>query len=361
MTVVWYEVVPPELRSDRLTDTWVIVAEERSARPRDYRFRPEPKPAEQRTACAFCPGNEAMTPPETWALRDAGRENGPGWRVRVVPNKFPMLGPLGNPAPLGYALRRLAGVGSHEVVVEVPDHGKGHRARTPRAWADLGLALQARLRALAADPRVQYVLAFKNAGQASGASLEHPHSQVLAMPVVPDRVRRELQGLEHHHRMTDRCLLEDMLREELDGKARIVEAQDDFVLLCPFAARFPYELLLAPRTHAPRFEDAPRPQVEAFGMALGRALARLEAALQGSPFESYHFALHTAPAREKAEAYHWHCEVMPSLAFYAGFEKGTGMFVNHLGPERCAAELRALAFDAATPVDDDGSVANEPG
>lgn len=335
--------VPPELRSDRLTDTWVILAEERRGRPLDYRLRPEPKPPEDRAACPFCPGHEAMTPPETWALRDDGAAaDGPGWRVRVVPNKFPMLGPIGNPAPLGYALRHLQGVGLHEVVVETPRHPHPHRARTPREWADLALALQARLRALAQDPRVQYVLAFKNAGPASGASLEHPHSQVLAMPVVPDRVRRELDGLRHHHRMANRCLFEDVLQEELDAKARIVAQDDAFVLLAPFAARFPYELLLAPKAHAPRFEALAPEQVEAFGRALGQALARLEGVLGGKPLESYHFALHTAPPREKAEEYHWHCEVMPSLAFHAGFEKGTGMFVNHQGPERCAEQLRAV-------------------
>lgn len=332
----------PELRSDRLTDTWVILAEERQARPLEFRLRTEPaEPGRRPAVCPFCPGNEALTPPESFALRDAGEADGPGWRVRVVPNKFPALGPSGNPVPLGHVLRHMQGVGAHEVVVDVPEHAQLRKERSPRAWAELALALQQRLRALALDPRVAYVLAFKNEGPASGASLSHPHSQLLALPLLPERVAREVQALEEHHRRSQRCLLEDMLAEELDEKARVVEADEEYVCVAPYAARFPYEMLLAPRAHAGRFEDAPRPLVEAFGRALGRALTRLEGVLQGSGLESYHFALHTAPARSRAERYHWHCEVMPSLAFHSGFEKGTGMFVNHWGPERCAERLRA--------------------
>lgn len=334
-----------EVRSDRLTDTWVVLAEERRARPLDFKLRLDAAP--ERGPCPFCPGNEALTPPETFALRQAGSApDGPGWRVRVVPNKFPALGPLGNPAPLGFVTRRLEGVGAHEVIVEVPQHAAPHRGRPAQAWHDLARALQARLRALRGDGRVQYVLGFKNAGPASGASLAHPHSQVLALPLVPPRVATEVQALEQHHRLTDRCLVEDLLREELDAKERVIEERDGFLLVCPFAARVPYEMLLAPLGHGPRFEDAPPEQVEAFGAALGRALARLEGVLAGSPAESYHFALHTAPAQGNPERYHWHCEVMPSSAFHSGFEKGTGMFINHLGPEASAERLRAVALGA---------------
>lgn len=328
----------PELRSDRLTDTWVILAEERRGRPIENRVRAEAKPLEG--PCPFCPGHEAQTPPETFALRD-GPPDSPGWRVRVVPNKWPALGPMGNPVPQGYALRRMQGVGAHEVVLETPHHQRSHRERAPPEWADLARALQQRLRALASDPRVAYVLAFKNHGPASGASLLHPHSQLLALPVVPDRVQREARALEEHHRATERCLLEDILAEERDAKARVIEEDERFLLLAPWAARFPYEMLLAPKAHAPRFEDLGPQDVEAFGHALGRALTRLEGAMVGSPVESYHFALHTAPARMRAEAYHWHCEVMPSSSFHAGFEKGTGMWLNHLGPEASAERLRA--------------------
>lgn len=332
----------PELRSDKLTDTWVVLAEERRGRPLDNALKAEPRA--DKGPCPFCPGNEAATPPETFALRDAGAADSPGWRLRVVPNKFPAFAGRGAPVELGHVLRRIDGVGAHEVVVEGPWHAKPHRARTPREWADLALALQDRLRALARDGRVHYVLAFKNAGPASGASLDHPHSQLVAMPLVPERVRRELHNLEAHHRLTGRCLLEDLVQEELDAKVRVVEEDARFVLVAPFAARVPYEMLLAPRHHGPRFEDEPPEVVEAFGHRLGRALARLEGVLAGQPFESYHFALHTAPTHGRAERHHWHCEVLPSSAFHSGFEKGTGMFVNHRGPESCAERLRAVAL-----------------
>ncbi|MCA1814665.1 MAG: galactose-1-phosphate uridylyltransferase [Halobacteriales archaeon] len=328
-----------ELRADRLTDTWVIVAEERAARPRDFKLRAEPKAQPEQAACPFCPGNEGSTPPETFALRD-GPADAPGWRVRVVPNKFPALGGQGNPVELGYHLRAMSGVGVHEVIIETPAHGATMASRPQRAWEELALALQHRLRALSRDPRMRYVYAFKNQGPASGASLAHPHSQVLAMPVVPERVRREQQALEQHHRLTERCLLEDIVQEERDAKLRILEEDERFTALCPFASRFPYEMLLAPRAHLPRLEDASREDVAAFGRVLGRCLVRLEVVLQGSPLESYHLGLHTAPVGGKPETYHWHCEVAPSLGFYSGFEKGTGMFVNHLGPEKCAERLR---------------------
>jgi UDPglucose--hexose-1-phosphate uridylyltransferase len=327
-----------QLRSDRLTSTWVIVAEGRKARPIDFRLKVEPRA--EAGPCPFCPGNEAMTPPETFALREAGAPNSPGWRVRVVPNKFPSLGPLGNPAPTGFALRAMAGVGVHEVLVETPAHQRPYRERSPREWEELALALQQRLRALRQDARIQYALAFKNAGPVSGASLAHPHSQVLAMPLVPDRVQREVEASEAHHRLTGRCLLEDVLREEREAKERILEEREGFLLLAPWASRVPYEMLLAPLAHGPRFEDAPPEQVAAFGRMLGRALVRLEGVLQGKAMESYHFALHTAPAQGKAEAYHWHCEVLPSSAFHSGFEKGTGMWVNSTTPEACAQALR---------------------
>jgi UDPglucose--hexose-1-phosphate uridylyltransferase len=284
-----------------------------------------------------------MTPPELLAFRDAGGPDQPGWRVRVVPNKFPALGPLGNPAPVGFALRSMAGVGAHEVVIDTPAHDARPRDVTPSQWSEVTLAVQQRMRALRADPRMAFVLAFKNQGPASGASLAHPHSQLLALPLVPERVAREARALEEHTRLSQRCLLEDILREELDAKVRILEASDDLVLLCPWAARFPYEMLLAPRAHAPRFEDAPRPLVEAFGAMLGRALARLQAVMEGSALESYHFAIHTAPCQGRHDSYHWHAEVMPSLSFHAGLEKGTAMFLNHLGPERSADALRSAS------------------
>jgi UDPglucose--hexose-1-phosphate uridylyltransferase len=333
----------PELRSDKLTDTWVIVAEERRSRPIDFRWRTERKPEAGAANCPFCAGHEGMTPPETLAFREPGSApDGPGWRVRCVPNKFPSLGPLGSPAPMGHVLRSMAGVGAHEVVVEGPEHARPFRDRAAQEWEELALALQARVRALAQDPRVAYVLAFKNAGPASGATLEHPHSQVLALPLVPERVRRETHALEEHHRLTERCLLEDVLAEEEREAKRVIERAEGFVCVAPFASRLPYEMLLAPEAHEPRFEDAAPDRVKAFGRALGRAFVRLERVLAGSPFESYHFALHTAPARERAERYHWHCEVLPSSAFHSGFEKGTGMFVNHLSPEAAAERLRSL-------------------
>jgi UDPglucose--hexose-1-phosphate uridylyltransferase len=329
-----------QLRSDRLTDTWVIVAEERRGRPREFRVRADRR--EEPVDCPFCPGREAATPPEILALRETGPPDSPGWRTRVIPNKFPALGPLGNPVLQGFVERAMTGVGQHEVAVETPAHKERLRDRTRQQWADLAHVLQVRMRVLREDPRFRYVLAFKNQGPASGASLEHPHSQILAMPLVPDRVAREARAFEDYHRLNQRCLLEDLLLEELETNMRVLETTDDFVLVAPFAARFPYELLLAPRRHAPRFEDTPVDQLANFGGMLGRAFARLEAVLEGNPMESYHFALHTAPAHARGETYHWHCEVMPSLAFHAGLEKGSGMYLNHLGPERSAEQLRAV-------------------
>ena len=234
-------------RQDPLTGRWVIVAADRGRRPNEFRL------AERRAAapddCPFCPGREDRTTPETAAAgRPAGRPaNGPGWRLRAFPNLYPALVPDPAPAPGEPGLVARPGRGAHEVVVYSPDHAAGPATVGAEGLAALLRLLRDRSAALAADPAHRYVLAFVNHGPEAGATLAHPHAQVIATPVVPDTVAAKAARLAAARQEDGACLLCDLAARERDRGARLVAADDHGTLLAPWASRLPYEMLLVPR------------------------------------------------------------------------------------------------------------------
>ncbi len=327
-----------EIRKDPILNRWVIIASERSRRPMDYVAVPE---LASGGMCPFCRGNEEHTPPEVLVTAEPGRApNGPGWRVRVVPNKFPALrmeGELG--ARREGIFERMHAIGAHEVVIESPDHGVQLASMELEHVDEVIGAYVERIAALSGDPRLRYILVFKNHGAEAGATLEHAHTQIVATPVVPKRVVEEIEGTKRHYQQHGRCVFCDMVEQERRAGARIVNENADFVALVPFAARFPYETWILPRRHAARFELLDAAGVRSFGAILRDALRRLDVVLVGPAFN---YVLHTAPTGTDGvpDAYHWHLEIMPKVTKVAGFEWGSGFYINPTPPEYAAELLR---------------------
>jgi UDPglucose--hexose-1-phosphate uridylyltransferase len=337
----------PELRTDPISGRWVIIATERAARPTD--FVASHVEVNDLDRCPFCVGRESMTPPEIFAIREPGSApNTPGWTVRVVSNKFPALRIEGNTARTSVGLfTRMDGVGAHEVIIESTDHHT-HLGLLPAAQVgDVIRGYLQRYRDLDNDPRFEYALLFRNHGRTAGASLSHPHSQLIALPVVPKRAVEELDVAEHYFGKNAVCVFCHMLLQELAARARIVYENDRFVALEPYAARFPFETWILPKEHRASFGDLADPEIPSFAEALQATLQGLHRCLKNPP---YNFTVHTAPYHFQARhAYHWHLEIMPRLTQVAGFEWGSGFFINPVVPEAAAQFLReAVASAAAT-------------
>jgi UDPglucose--hexose-1-phosphate uridylyltransferase len=330
----------PELRRDPLSGRWVVIAAERARRPRDFTRQPRLK-ATGSGACPFCEGNERETPPEVLGYRVEGSvADGPGWQLRVVPNLYPALGPARgelDPQEDGVYVSMQA-LGAHEVVIITPEHEE-EVAKLPDA--QLGLMVQSfidRHRVHAANPLVAYVHATMNYGREAGASREHPHAQLFALPLVPTLIEQELAVCQAHFESHGACLFCDVLGQELASGSRLVWQDERMVLFAPYASRAPFELWLAPKKHAPGFETMEVGDVASFVSGLKQALVRLHDDLSDPPFN---FWLHTAPtARDVAPFYHWHLELQPKLSIAAGFELGTDVMINTMPPESAAAFLR---------------------
>jgi UDPglucose--hexose-1-phosphate uridylyltransferase len=329
----------PELRKDPVVGRWVIMATERSKRPSDFSKAREPRKG---GPCAFCYGKENETPAEVLAYRNNGSvPNGPGWRIRAVPNKFPALrieGPLGNRGAGLYDL--MNGIGAHEVVIESPDHDRGLADLEQHQIEEMLWAYRDRVLDLARDERFRYVIIFKNHGAEAGASLEHPHSQLIALPIIPLNVQQELRGASGYFTLKERCIFCDIVTQESEDRRRMVFENEDFIVACPFAARFPYELLMIPKKHGSHFEHAGAGTYRELAAALKVALGALKTALNDPPFN---YIIHSAPLREPpTKHFHWHLELTPALTRVAGFEVGTGFYINPVPPEIAAEQLRAV-------------------
>ena len=330
----------PELRKDPIVDRWVIIATERWKRPSDFQVSRE-LPG-RGALCPFCPGNEALTPSEVLAYRpEAGRANGPGWTLRVVPNKFPALQIEGALNREGVGMfDKMNGVGAHEVVIESPDHKMTLSTMPEKVLENTFWAYRDRILDLKKDGRLRYILMFKNHGVEAGASLEHTHSQLIALPIIPSHVLDELNGSREHFAEKERCIYCDILKQEINDGARVVCENGDFACIAPFAPRFPFEVWVLPKAHASNFEETQKPHFESLARIFSEVLRRLDRALNTPP---YNFILHTAPLRDKADEYHhWHFEIMPKLTEVAGFERGSGFYISPTPPEEAAKFLREV-------------------
>lgn len=335
-----------ELRKDPIIGRWVIISTERGKRPVDF---PSVPVASKGGFCPFDVGNEDKTPPEVFAFREPGTEpDQPGWRVRVVPNKFPALAIEGEMLRRGDGVfDRMSGIGAHEVVIETPEHGRV-LCELETGWIEEILkAFIQRVDDLKKDRRFRYILIFKNHGEQAGASLEHTHTQLIATPIVPKRVAEELSGAEQHFKLKERCIFCDIIHQELEDRVRVVDENDRFTSLTPFASRFPFEVWLLPKEHASAMEQMTDADVASLAVILKNTLLRLKCALSSPP---YNFIIHTAPCQDSdLPHYHWHIEIIPKLTKVAGFEWGTGFYINPTLPEDAARYLREVALDRAQP------------
>jgi UDPglucose--hexose-1-phosphate uridylyltransferase len=337
-----------ELRHDPLTRRWVIVAMERARRPGEFEFA-APVPADDEPPCVFCPGMESRTPPEITAIREKGSANDANWVVRAIPNKHPVLAIEGSldRAAAGQ-FDRMRGVGAHEIVIESPDH-RVRPARMPllQLAAALGMSRN-RMADLMRDRRFKYVLLHRNYGAAAGATIFHPIEQIVAIPVTPARVRVQLEVARAHFQLKERCLYCDILAQELDDGSRIVHVDEQFVSFCPYPSRFPYELRIFPRRHMHQFTDLDDASIERLAAHMLVVFRRLEEVLGDV---SLNWLLTNAPNPHAGVArpgywttlphdFHWHLEILPRLTPMAGFEWGTGFYINPSPPEDAAAFLR---------------------
>ncbi|OGX41706.1 MAG: galactose-1-phosphate uridylyltransferase [Omnitrophica WOR_2 bacterium RIFCSPHIGHO2_02_FULL_68_15] len=347
----------PELRKDPLIGRWVIIATERAKRPVDFiTSHDEASPPGE---CPFCEGREADTPAEIFAVRAAGAAgNTPGWQVRVIPSIKPVLrieGALNRRGKGMYDL--MDGIGAHEIIVETPQHVANAADLSVDQIHALFHAAMSRIMDLERDPRLRYVLWFKNYGSIAGAGrVQHSRSQLIATPVTPLRVKEELVGARHYFEDKERCLICDLLAQEREAKTRIVIESTHIIALCPFASRFPFELWIAPKRHSCDFARMSVDELSDLAVVFKQILARLKATLDDPP---YNALLHTAPFRHPRvkvghwrtiqEDYHWHLELIPRLTRVAGFEWGSGFYINPTPPEEAAKYLREAVEAVEAP------------
>ena len=326
-----------EWRQDRTGGGWVIVAPKRGSRPQMPPDDGAPAPPPRfDPSCPFCPGHEAELPGIT---AEVASPEPPGWRLRVVPNKFPAVqaAPAREPAAPGHAAR--TGRGAHEVIIESPRHDATLAGMSAAELTAVVTLYRARLRALLAVEGITTAILFRNYGRRAGASLAHPHAQIIALDTVPAKLAALDAWGRRYHAEHGRCPLCDELASEIADGARVVEVNDDFVALVPFAAEHPFELWLVPRWHQQAFDALADDALPAFAALLGRSLRRLNVALGDRP---YNFVFDSAPKNERnAPHWHWRLRIVPDVATWGGFELGAGMPINPSSPEDDARRLRA--------------------
>lgn len=327
-----------ELRQDIVTGQWVVVATERAMRPTDFAKPGTITPPDEARGCPFCPGHEVMTPLEVVAVRPEDTEpNSPGWQVRVVPNKFPVFESGEEAATTAPLFPRRPADGSHEVIIHTPRHDLS-LATMPAEDVELVLRVyRHRYRANAENPRVRYVHLIVNHGRDSGASLEHSHSQLFGVPLVPPLVQQELAGASWFHTRNSECVFCRIAREELAAGVRVVAETRGFVAIAPFASRLPFEVWVIPRAHQESFDMIAEDELEGFALVLRDVLGRYHSKFDDPPYNCY---IHSAPCDGSSYPYyHWHLEAVPKLTTPGAFELGTSMWINIATPEHAAAHL----------------------
>ncbi|MCM8771225.1 MAG: galactose-1-phosphate uridylyltransferase [Candidatus Omnitrophica bacterium] len=338
----------PELRKDPIIGRWVIISTERAKRPDQFATVQEGPPEGE---CPFCEGFEFKTPPEIYSIRPRHTAaNSPGWKVRVVPSIAPFLRIEGDLDRRGKGIYDMMnGIGAHEIIIETPQHIANLCDLSEADIASVFTAYIDRIVDLEKDKRFKYVLVFKNYGWiAGGGRVKHSRSQLIATPVNPKRVKEELVGAHAYYEYHERCIFCDLIKQEIEQKDRLIIETEGFIAICPFAARFPFEMWVLPKKHSCDFTSLDMPMRLNLAYIIKQVLSRLKKGLNDPP---YNFILHTAPFRRPTKAgywrtidydYHWHIEIMPRLTRVAGFEWGTGFYICPLPPEDGAKFLREI-------------------
>ena len=331
----------PQLRQNAATKEWVIIATERANRPEDFQCIEEEETPEARKKCPFCPGNESKTPPEIFAYRAYGtKANTPGWWLRVTENKYPALSPSGNTTrkkDLEF-FSSIDGYGQHEVLIETPDHDKTIATLDQKQVEEIFLGYRDRYLALSKDCKFEIILIFKNHKVAAGTSLKHPHSQIVAVPITPMHIRTRLEEAMRYFDDHGECVFCAMLKKEKEAKERIILETDNFVVFCPFASRSPFEMWVLPKKHNAAFIYASVLETKELGFVMRQTLAKLHIALKDP---AYNYVIKSAPCHEdNIDYYHWFVEIEPRVVQVAGFELGSGIYINTVLPEDAARFLR---------------------
>ncbi len=324
----------PELRIDPISGRRVYIAEERLGRPNDFdevAAPPHAAPASAavRDGCPFCAGHEAATPHASLEVHNAAGQ----WRVRVVPNKFPAVS------------LSSAAIGAHEVIIESPTHATELLELDADQFTTVLAVYRDRLAHWARDSRLRHGIVFKNSGHGAGASLEHVHSQLVALPYVSPSVEAELAGAQEFGAAQGACIFCHLLAQEIAAAERLVFARDGYAALCPYAARQPFETWILPTRHAARFDQTPDAELPDLARAIRGVVGQLAAVARSAGRDlAYNLLLHTGPFDEAhAATYHWHWELVPRTTHLAGLEWGAGVFINPVSPERAARALREAA------------------
>jgi UDPglucose--hexose-1-phosphate uridylyltransferase len=328
----------PEVRLNQITGDWVIIATERARRPEDFKHaREHVTLPDHSPSCPFCTGNEGMTPSETLRLSDdEGR-----WTVRVVPNKYSALTPEGVIVKKRDDLREcLSGVGLHEVIIESPIHNTTTALLPLDRVADILVAYRHRQLAFYNDDRVEHVIIFKNHGEDAGTSLEHPHSQIVGTPVFPGQVMNRLnEAIRNYYYVNfGDCLYCTYMKGEKDDGVRVVSENEHFLAFVPYAALSPFHIWIYPKRHNACYGHITDDEIRALALILKEVLLRLYLGL-GNP--DYNYVIRSlSPGGADAKYFHWYLAIVPRLTRAAGFELGTGMYINTSLPEESAEFLR---------------------
>jgi UDPglucose--hexose-1-phosphate uridylyltransferase len=394
----------PEYRYNLITDQWVIISGDRGKRPTDFQTADGPRDSDFDENCPFCPGQEKLTPPETYAIRPASTPpDSPGWSVRVVPNKFPALSPKDKQPHTSLPLQQHPGIGYHEVIIESPHHNlcMGHhdpdqaflicqtlrdRYRyfadnfVPDCHSEPFASLKGKLREESHARTERLVTIFYNHGATSGASLSHPHFQLLTQSVIPPRLARQMQHCRQYQTQQNQSPFDAVIAAELDAAERILACTDDFIVFCPFASRTPFEIYLLPRFEQPHFEQLDDAKLKSFSEILQQTLYAMDKQLN---YPDYNIAFHTAPLvchskrseesmRSKSRhtqtlkepvfeqslgledllsqesqndtnicpGFRWYIQICPRVGITGGFELATDVFINTVPPESAANFFR---------------------
>ena len=339
----------PELRKDPIIGRWVIVATERAKRPNDFKVS---HADDREGACPFCEGHEKDTLPEVLAVRKKGsKKDKEGWDVRIVPSISQRLDLEGGLDRRGVGMYDVMDpVGAHEIIVESPKHFRDIY-ELPKKQIELVIETSVRrIAELGKNPKLKYCLLFKNHGLRAGGSkvTKHVRSQIIATPVTPTRVKEELWGARFYYKYKDRCIFCDIIRQELESGERVVMDTDNILAVMPYASRFPFEIWILPKNHCSDFVNIKKDEVKDLALVFKTMFAKLNKALNDPP---YNYMLHTAPFRHAKrpgywktikEDYHWHIEVTPRITQVAGFEWGSGFYINPTPPEEAAKYLREI-------------------
>lgn len=329
------------LRYDPVQRRWVIFAPGRKRRPADYH---PPQPPAAQDDCPFCPGNESQTPPETFALGKSGRKPGqPGWLVRVIPNMFPAVNGEDVEDYQEEGFITLPGNGFHEVIVEAPWHNVDVRSLSVDEVTDIISVYKSRSALFENNPAIKQVLIFRNLGYFAGATRSHPHSQLIAIPIIPRTIQTEIDSAVDYYTVEKNCLFCAELQKEINSGKRILVQNEHFAAFTPFASRAPYELTIMPLRHQPVFSDTPGEILPALADIYRTTVRVLKETLPGV---NYNMILHTSPVNlgegydTVLKSYHWHLEIVPRIGTKAGFEIGSGFYINSVLPEQAVEKLR---------------------